>query len=186
MKRNIIIATALALSAFGAGALAYGAAEHKEISGPFASPMEVTKKCLECHEDAAHDVMQTSHWTWKLQQDYGERGQVDRGKKNAVNNFCISVNGNWARCTSCHIGYGWKDANFDFSDASRIDCLVCHDTTGKYKKPGPAAGMPAGFTGKEKFDKKSVDLLAVAQNIGTPSRENCIVCHGFGGGGNNV
>ena len=186
MKRNIIIATALALSAFGAGALAYGAAEHKEISGPFASPMEVTKKCLECHEDAAHDIMQTSHWTWKLQQDYGERGQVDRGKKNAVNNFCISVNGNWARCTSCHIGYGWKDANFDFSDAGRIDCLVCHDTTGKYKKPGPAAGMPAGFTGKEKFDKKSVDLLAVAQNIGTPSRENCIVCHGFGGGGNNV
>ena len=94
---------------------------------------------------------------------------------NTVNNFCISINGNWARCTSCHIGYGWKDANFDFSDTSRIDCLVCHDTTGNYKKPGPAAGMPAGYTGNEKFDKKPVDLVAVAQSVGTPARRNNFV-----------
>jgi octaheme c-type cytochrome (tetrathionate reductase family) len=186
MKRKTIIAAAAALSVYGAATMASGAVDHKEITGPFTSPMEVTQKCLECHEDAGHEVMQTSHWTWKREQDFGERGVVDRGKINTVNNFCISINGNWARCTSCHVGYGWKDAGFDFSDASRIDCLVCHDTTGTYKKPGPAAGMPAGYTGNEKFDKKPVDLVAVAQNVGTPSRDNCIVCHGFGGGGNNV
>jgi octaheme c-type cytochrome (tetrathionate reductase family) len=186
MNRKIILAAALALTGFGAGALAHAAAEHREIAGPFTTPMEVTKKCLECHAEAAHDVMQTSHWTWKLKQDYGQGNEVDRGKMNAVNNFCISINGNWARCTSCHIGFGWKDANFDFTDSSRIDCLVCHDTTGQYKKPGPAAGMPAGFTGNEKFDKKPVDLEAVARNVGTPTRNNCVVCHGFGGGGNNV
>jgi hypothetical protein len=169
MKRRIMITTVLAFTIFGAGALAFGTEEHQEISGPFNTPMEVTQKCLECHAEEAHNVMQTSHWTWKLKQDYQQRGQVDRGKVNAVNNFCVSINGNWARCTSCHVGYGWKDANFNFSDASRIDCLVCHDTTGKYKKPGPAAGMPAGFTGNKKFDKKPVDLVAVAQNIGNPS-----------------
>lgn len=160
--------------------------EHKQITGPFANPMEVTQKCLECHEDTAHDVMQTSHWMWELGQEINGSGMINRGKKNTINNFCISVNGNWARCTSCHIGYGWKDANFDFTDKNRVDCLVCHDTTGKYKKPGPAAGMPAGFTGNPKFDEKPVDLVAVAQYVGAPSRTNCVTCHGYGGGGNNV
>ncbi len=159
---------------------------HLTIKGPFKTPMEVTMKCLECHEDAAHDIMQTSHWTWELEQDIEKKKNVFRGKKNAINNFCISINGNWPRCTSCHISYGWKDGSFDFSDQSRVDCLVCHDTTGTYKKPGPAAGMPAGYTGNPKFDKKPVDLVKVAQNAGKPGRENCIVCHGYGGGGNNV
>ena len=179
------------LSAICAGGLvcavnAFANDDHKSITGPFDSPMAVTQQCLECHEDAATDVMKTSHWTWELEQELTGTGQVYRGKKNAINNFCISINGNWPRCTSCHIGFGWKDANFDFNDKSRVDCLVCHDTTGTYKKPGPAAGMPAGFTGNEKFDKKPVDLVKVAQNVGAPSRDNCIACHGFGGGGNNV
>ena len=160
--------------------------DHKQITGPFENPMAVTQKCLECHEDAALDVMKTSHWTWELEQEIPGKGKINRGKKNTINNFCISVNSNWARCTSCHIGYGWKDANFDFSDKNRVDCLVCHDTTGTYKKPGPAAGMPAGYTGNPKFDEKPVDLVAIAQNVGAPSRDNCISCHGYGGGGNNV
>ena len=159
---------------------------HKQITGPFSSPMEVTQKCLECHEEAAHDIMQTSHWTWELEQEISGKGNVFRGKKNAINNFCISINGNWPRCTSCHISYGWKDGNFDLTDKARIDCLVCHDETGTYKKPGPAAGMPAGYTGNEKYDKKPVNLVKVAQNVGMPKRDNCIVCHGYGGGGNNV
>ena len=160
--------------------------DHKNITGPFENPMAVTKKCLECHENAAHDIMKTSHWTWTLEQDLNGQGTVSRGKKNAINNFCISVKSNWTRCTSCHIGYGWKDENFDFKDSSRVDCLVCHDTTGTYKKPGPAAGMPAGFTGNPQLDEKPVDLVKVAQNVGAPGRDNCTSCHGYGGGGNNV
>ncbi len=165
---------------------AHGAETHQKISGPFHTPMDVTRKCLECHEQAAHDIMQTSHWTWELKQNVSNQANVFRGKKNAINNFCISINSNWPRCTSCHISYGWKDASFDFSDPSRVDCLVCHDTTETYKKPGPAAGMPAGYTGNPKFDKKPVDLVRVAQNVGAPRRDNCIACHGYGGGGNNV
>ncbi len=160
--------------------------EHEEMEGPFESPMEVTQMCLECHDTAAQEVMATSHWTWKRLQDIPGQGQVYRGKTNVINNFCVSIGGNWARCTSCHVGYGWKDENFDFTDETRVDCLVCHDTTGNYNKPGAGAGMPAGFTGNAKMDEKPVNLVEIAQNVGLPTRENCTVCHAFGGGGNNV
>ncbi|MFQ5421587.1 MAG: hypothetical protein ACE5EY_14635, partial [Anaerolineae bacterium] len=35
------------------------------IEGEFATGQEVTKACLECHEEAAHQVMDTVHWTWE-------------------------------------------------------------------------------------------------------------------------
>ncbi len=47
-----------------------------------------------------------------------------------LNNFCISIHSNEPRCASCHVGYGWKDASFDFSSEEKVDCLVCHDRTG--------------------------------------------------------
>lgn len=163
--------------------------EHAEITGPFATPMEVTKTCLECHEDSASEIMKTGHWTWMDLQHVHGRGLVARGKRNTFNNFCVSIAENWPRCTSCHIGYGWKDDSFNFYDQSRVDCLTCHDTTGEYnkQKDAPAgAGMPPGFTGNPKFDKNPVDLVKVAQNVGSPTRANCLNCHAFGGGGNNV
>lgn len=169
--------------------LSFANEEHGGISGPFATPMAVTNKCLECHETAAADVMKTAHWKWEALQYVEGRGVVRRGKKNAFNNFCVSIAENWPRCTSCHVGYGWKDDTFDFGDESRVDCLSCHDTTGGFNKPKDApagAGMPAGYTGNPKFDKNPVDLVKVAQNVGTPSRRNCITCHANGGGGNNV
>ena len=134
------------------------ASNHSFIEGPLKTGPEVTKVCLECHEDAASNIMMTSHWTWTAEQVIDGK-TVQRGKADTVNNFCISIRTNEPRCTSCHIGYGWKDNSFDLSDASKVDCLVCHDTTGKYKKTPTGAGMP---------DEK-VDLLAVAQNVGATS-----------------
>lgn len=152
------------------------AVDHNDmISGPFGTGPEVTRQCLECHEDAALDIMKTSHWTWSSHQVIDGK-QVDRGKKNAINNFCVSINGNWPRCTSCHIGYGWQDAGFDFADKTRVDCLVCHDTTGTYRKSPAGAGLP----------DPAIDLLYAARNVGTPTRENCGSCHFFGGGGDAV
>jgi len=49
------------------------------IQGPLASGPEVTKKCLECHEDAALDIMQTTHWTWPAEQKINGKA-ADRGK----------------------------------------------------------------------------------------------------------
>ncbi len=149
---------------------------HKEfIEGPFTQGSEVTTQCIECHEDHAKDVMKSSHWTWELEQELPER-TVTRGKKNAINNFCIAVSGNEPRCTSCHAGYGWKDDSFDFTDMTKVDCLICHDTTGTYVKDPAGAGEVLA----------KVNLERVAQNVGAPVRDNCGSCHFYGGGGDGV
>ena len=121
---------------------------------------------------------------------------MELGKKNAINNYCISVNSNWPRCTSCHAGYGWKDASFDFGDRTRVDCLVCHDTTGAYEKDPQGAGhpkaelvsSPAPSPGAPQASSASPgkDLLAIAQSVGRSSRATCGACHFYGGGGDGV
>ena len=146
------------------------------LKGPFQTGSEVTKACLQCHEEAAKQVMQTVHWTWESKPYFiARRNQlVTIGKKNTPNNFCLGIQSNWPGCTICHAGYGWVDANFDFSAEENVDCLVCHDQTGTYVKS--QGGYPA----------EGVDLLAVARSVGTPNRANCGGCHFEGGGGNAV
>ena len=146
------------------------------MEGPFETGADVTRACLDCHEDAADQVMHTAHWTWESEPVLleGRDEPVTVGKKNQINNFCIGVQGNWPSCTTCHTGYGWEDANFDFTNGDNVDCLVCHDTSGGYAKG--TAGNPV----------EGVDLLAVAQSVGAPTRENCGSCHFNGGGGNGV
>ncbi len=157
------------------------------LQGPFETPMEVTQACLSCHTEAASQVMHTIHWTWEYQDP--ATGET-LGKKHDINNFCVAVTSNWARCTSCHVGYGWKDASFDFGDATRVDCLVCHDTTGTYKKFPAGAGLPA-MEPKE-FPPGSgkiwqpPDLAEIAQHVGQTSRTTCGACHFYGGGGDGV
>jgi octaheme c-type cytochrome (tetrathionate reductase family) len=146
---------------------------HKDnVVGPFNTPQEVTKACLECHEEAGNQILETRHWNWAEAPSKVKDGVANLGKKNLINNYCVAIPSNWARCTSCHIGYGWKDANFDFKNKENIDCLVCHDQTGSYTKTPTAAGMP---------DAK-VNLLDVAQNVGKTNRQNCGNCHFYGGG----
>jgi len=171
--RQLLLATVILLVG---GTLALAANPHKEyLEGPFKTGPEVTKACLECHEDAATDFMTTSHWTWSLEQEVN--GKVhQRGKKNALNNYCTNTASNESSCARCHAGYGMVDGNFDFTDKSKVDCLVCHDNTGTYAKGTKGGGLP----------KKDVNLLRVAQNVGKPLRENCGQCHFYGGGGDAV
>jgi octaheme c-type cytochrome (tetrathionate reductase family) len=145
------------------------------IKGPFATPQDVTRACLGCHADAV-DVMKTAHWNWlgDAVKVAGHPEPVRIGKKNLINNFCISTVGNEKACTKCHAGYGWADAKFDFTKAENVDCLVCHEQGSGYVKG--IAGMPA----------KGVDLVAAARSVATPSRENCLTCHAYGGGGQAV
>ena len=146
------------------------------LEQPFATGQEVTQACLDCHPEAAEQVIHTVHWRWQADPVLmeGRAEPVSVGKKNAINNFCIGIQGNWSSCTSCHAGYGWEDANFDFENTANVDCLVCHDQSGGYRKG--KSGIPA----------EGVDLLASAQSVGLPTRENCGSCHFRGGGGDAV
>lgn len=156
----------------------------------------VTAACLTCHTEAASQVMKTSHWTWicpTARQELEERQGIEVGKaEHVINNFCIALGSNEARCTSCHIGYGWRDKTFDFSNQTLVDCLVCHDTTRTYKKFPTDAGHPVYASthpdgrpfGGQVWEP--VDLRQVAVNVGKPSRYSCGTCHFFGGGGEGV
>jgi octaheme c-type cytochrome (tetrathionate reductase family) len=146
------------------------------IQGPFQDGPAVTKKCLECHANAGEEMMTSVHWEWlgKPVKVLGVEEPVRIGKKNLINNFCVSAKNNEKKCTACHAGYGWTEEEYDFSKKENVDCLVCHDHSGQYVKGN--YGYPA----------KGVDLEAAAKSVTFPNRSNCGSCHFNGGGGNGV
>ena len=139
-----------------------------EIAGKPA-PRDVTRNCLTCHPKVGHDVLQTAHWNWKGGSTTlkGYEHRIDVSLTMMVNNSCFAISANLQECASCHIGYGWVDANYDFSDPAGIDCLVCHDTTGTYRKVPGTGGLPDPL----------LDLTAIARKVGRPSRQACGSCH---------
>jgi octaheme c-type cytochrome (tetrathionate reductase family) len=187
--RRILAAAALLVGSTLASVALAGDHATQVGKGPFKNGPEVTRKCIECHEKETKDFMATVHWTWASEQVVDGRN-VSLGKKNALNNFCIGLPSNWPRCTSCHAGYGWKDAGFDFTKAENVDCLVCHETTGTYKKFPAGAGHPVYEGETKEFPKgkpwQPVDLVKVAHSVGAPTRATCGSCHFYGGGGDHV
>src|SRR5512133_2257951 len=188
----LAFACALLAPLAGAAAGKPDAASHPDhgkfaaLQQTFDSGPEVTRACLTCHTDAAKQVHKTEHWKWEYVNP--TTGQV-LGKRHVVNNFCTSAAANYDSCATCHVGYGMKEG-FDFASEQNVDCLVCHDTTGKYRKQPGLAGnvvakdieMPPG-SGKI---VKGIDLKAIAQRVGKTSRMTCGGCHFNGGGGDGV
>ncbi|MGE5250670.1 MAG: tetrathionate reductase family octaheme c-type cytochrome, partial [Bacteroidota bacterium] len=152
--------------------------DHADIvKGPFETPQDVTRACLQCHPDSASQVMSTTHWTWESKPFTvpWRDTPVTIGKINQINNFCIGTQGNENKCMSCHVGYGWeKGRQSVLSGQENVDCLACHADTGVYGKA--EFGNPG----------QGVDLLAAARSVRAPTRENCGKCHFDGGGGNGV
>lgn len=58
----------------------------------------------------------------------------------------------------------------------KVDCLICHDTTGSYSKRKNSCGAP----------NKGLNLTKIAQKVGLPGRGNCGECHWYGGGSDNA
>jgi len=160
-------------------------AKFEVLKQEFKSGSDVTKTCLSCHNEAGTQFMKTIHWTW-MSPDAPPEAKLGKGGL-VVNNFCIAMPSNEPRCTSCHAGYGWRDKNFDFANQENIDCLVCHERTGTYKKFPAGAGNPVSEPtqfGAETFQPP--DWNKVAQSVGRPTRDNCGSCHFYGGGGDMV
>lgn len=180
----------MAAETTGEQAIPVSTADHskfKELDKVFKSGPEVTRACLGCHTEAAKQLHKTKHWTW----DYINPQTNQRlGKNQVINNFCTAVPSNYKFCTACHIGFGWEDKNFDFTSDANVDCMVCHDTTGKYKKLPGLAGHPNYETiewppHSGKF-RAPTDLKNIAQHVGPTSRQTCGACHFRGGGGDAV
>ncbi len=153
----------------------------EELKGPFFSGPEVTRACLKCHNTAGHQFKKNKHWTWEYKDT--ETGQM-LGKKHLVNTFCTNARGNEGMCAQCHAGFNWKDDSFDFDNEENMDCLACHESTGKYYKLPPTKGNKACSVMFE--GKKPIDWAKTAQSVAMPGRTNCGNCHFFGGGGDNV
>ncbi|NOG30712.1 tetrathionate reductase family octaheme c-type cytochrome [Halomonas sp. TBZ9] len=140
------------------------------LQGSFTSAQEVTQACLSCHTEAAQQVMATRHWTWEYENPHdGEQ----LGKKTMLNTFCIADRSNEGFCQSCHVGYGWEDQQFDFTNEANVDCLACHNS-GDYVK---------GWAG---YPVEGTNLTTVAQAVGETTRASCGSCHFYGGGGDGV
>lgn len=159
----------------------------KELQGKFASGPEVTKACLGCHTEASKQVQHTKHWTWEYTDP---KSGKKLGKKNIINNYCTTTISNEKDCMACHAGYGWQDASFDFKSEENVDCLICHDSTGTYRKLPGDAGHPVYERrefphGSGRF-VEAVDLNKVAQSVSLPSRSNCGTCHFYGAGGDGT
>ncbi len=193
-RKGVFFVISFLLAAAGLSLFASGVDHSKfaELNRSFSKPEDVTAACLKCHNNVASDIMKTNHWLWTRKTDKmpGREGKtVDVGKKNVINNFCIAVTSNEPRCTSCHIGYGWKDGKFDFTDQNKIDCIVCHDTTGTYEKFPTGAGYPVAkdtvFPASKKLFKKP-DYKKIATTVGKPGKQTCGSCHFYGGGGHAV
>ena len=154
--------------------------QFKALHKNFKNGPEVTKACLSCHNKAGKQIQKNIHWTWTYHNK--KTGQL-LGKEHLINNFCSNARGNEGMCAQCHISYGATNFHLP-KKQSQIDCLVCHDTTGKYYRLPPTKGSPACsilFAGKKPIDWKNV-----AQHVGLPGRANCGSCHFYGGGGDNV
>jgi octaheme c-type cytochrome (tetrathionate reductase family) len=155
----------------------------------FRKVRDVNNACLSCHNEGARQIHKTKHWTWEY--DNSATGQK-LGARHVINNFFMSTASNEASCSHCHIGSGWKGNKFDFSREENVDCLTCHDTTGKYafKKFHTARGNCSVCheeIPESPGDKKhKTDLNEIALNVGPTSRRTCGSCHFMGGGGVNV
>ncbi len=150
---------------------------HDIVKGSFKSGQDVTRACLVCHQNAAADLMKTTHWTWesKAVKVPWREDKITIGKINQINNFCIGAQGNENKCMTCHAGYGWEAGRTaQQSKPENVDCLACHADPATYNKG--LYGNPA----------PSVDLLASARSVRGTTRENCGKCHFDGGGGNGV
>lgn len=188
LKRKLLSVAVLALIV--AAQVAAAAEDHgQHLKGGFKSGPEVTKACLECHEKQAGDFMKTTHWNWKGTPNHVkglEKSNKLFGKANMLNAFCTSIQGGkdgvvHEACDKCHAGYGWTRTDYDFSNKTNVDCLICHAQKGNYQRASIGCTVDM-----KSMEKGIMDLDLAAKSVGMPTRKNCGYCHFFGGGADAV
>lgn len=133
--------------------------------------------CLSCHAEQAVEMLQTTHYQWLGDAPDMVNGVGFRQGKltNAVNSYCINIQGNWPVCGTCHVGRGLRPDEAG-NNLENIDCLMCHNADYATRR----TRLPDGSMGVEPPDDSLV------QNVHRPDRANCLACHAKAGGGDGV
>ena len=137
--------------------------------------------CLDCHQDHALDVFDSTHYQWKgIAPDMlNQNGELQGKHAGAVNTYCGNIEGNWNGCSSCHVGRGAEPEDSPTNaQLENIDCLVCHQEAYKRKK---VDGVMQPDTAK-----MSISMDEAVQTVHMPTRSNCLQCHAKAGGGDAV
>lgn len=148
--------------------------DHESLLGmSFKNSREVTQACLECHDGVSAEVHKSIHWSWINPED--PEGKLGKNGK-TLNNFGISIHSNEARCIRCHVSNNPDKTAFTSTEDDRVDCLVCHDSTGKYKKFAEQAEN-SSIPPQAHKDLSSEEYATIAAAVTLPRRENCGTCH---------
>lgn len=133
--------------------------------------------CISCHAQEAEGMMGSTHYQWLGDaQDMVNGAGKKQGKlTNAVNSYCINIEGDWPVCGSCHVGRGLRPDTAG-TGVENIDCLMCHNDTYATQR----TRLADGSMGVVQPDDSMV------QNIKRPIRANCLACHAKAGGGDGV
>jgi len=144
--------------------------------------------CMNCHDGGqagAHydQVWNSTHYKWLGEApDMVNQPELLQGKlTNAVNSYCINIEGDWPVCGSCHVGRGVKPDGGITDTKANIDCLMCHNqdyALNRVRLPDGSMGPAAGT------DQATLD--SYVQNIAPPTRKACLKCHAYAGGGDGV
>ena len=160
------------------------------------SSFEGTSTCLKCHMTEAAEVHASVHYQWKGDtRDVLNAPEPSMGKIGGINDFCIYPDIHWigkltntrgesvdGGCAKCHAGLGAKPAaQASPAEFENIDCLICHSSD--YKRTVEMS--PEGGRFVPDTSKMNVSVLEAAQNITLPSRQTCLNCHAYAGGGDN-
>ena len=133
--------------------------------------------CLGCHTSAASEVADSTHYRWLGDTpDMLNATGTQQGKlTNAVNSYCINIQGNWPVCGTCHVGRGLRPDD-ENADMRNIDCLACHNAEYASQRTRLADGTMGVATPSD----------SMVREIHRPTRENCLTCHAKAGGGDGV
>lgn len=133
--------------------------------------------CLSCHSAEATEMFGSTHYQWTGEApDMVNQPGLPQGKlTNAINSYCINIEGDWPVCGSCHAGRG-KRPDDETAGLENIDCLVCHNA----EYAAARVRLPDGSMGVQS------PTDAMVRNIQAPTRTNCLLCHAKAGGGDGV
>lgn len=178
---------------------------HDSITGTFATPAEVTAKCLECHVTEGFEAVDSLHGMKPIAAPNVLNISGDSQKLIEINTFCSYPNPALAgaACLSCHPTLG----RFENLTAADIDCLRCHNDA--YKRAFPGDPDPANHdnivdwqgTSKTYIPADRDDVtgefyvafnwdampgltaLDLIKGVHKPTTTSCLSCHAKAGGG---